>query len=101
MKQGSGLRRMMSLAMVVSALASIGGTTAQPGSNSMNRAKRTEATLPDKLPTRPVSVKNNFGGFSGEGSLKHNWGTLNQRQYRKLMRQNPSLRKSKKARRNN
>ena len=47
---------------------------------------------------RPVSFRNRFGTFSGESTGRHNWGVKNQRQYRKMLRSNPHLSRSKKCR---
>jgi len=48
---------------------------------------------------RPTSEKNLIGdGHSNANPYRHNWGVKNQRQYRKLCRQVPNIRKSKKFR---
>lgn len=71
--------------------------SAMAGSNTANVRSNKQAVVNDVTTPRPVSERNKFGGFSGRNA-GHNWGVKNQRQYRKMLSSNPSVRRSKKNR---
>ena len=63
---------------------------------SSEQGRREQAPMRISAPQVMVQYRNMFGGF---GNASHKASRhLNQRQYRKLVRQNPHLRKSKKYR---
>jgi hypothetical protein len=68
-------------------------------SNVVNQQTKKEALHQEKKVSRPEAEKNKFGGFSGmQNPYKHiRKGGRNQRQYRKWLRSNPHMRRSKKV----
>lgn len=92
------------LAAVVAAIAMLGSPAAAVSSSSsvpgtVNTANK-DAIKEDVTPVRPMSLRNKFGGFS-QVSVKAANVHKNQRQYRKHVRSNPWLLKSKKHRSKN
>lgn len=98
MKVGNGLRKVFA---TIAAFASLGFATQSAGvgqSTSKTITSNKEAVRDHSRKNLPVAIKNKMGGFSGESSKRHTWPMFrNQRQYRKLVRQNPHFRRSKKC----
>lgn len=96
------MRRSFARLGLLTAALALGGTPqalpAQQGSNNVRTVNK-DAIKEDITPTRPVMVRNAFGGF---GNVSHKASRmLNQRQYRKLVKQNPNIYRSKKHRSKN
>lgn len=96
------MRRSFSkLAVLGAALALAGApaaTASLPSSNQSQSVKK-DAIQQEVKQTRPMMVKNQSGLWGNE--TNNPFIDRNQRQYRKLVRQNPWMRKSKKHRSRN
>ena len=91
----------------VAALTALLAASSPVQSSSVNHNQVVRESSKNAIPVQSAmkynfSIRNMFGGFSGQSNpRKHKFGVLNQRQYRKLVRQNPCLLKSKKHRSKN
>jgi hypothetical protein len=87
---------MLAMANMGAPMAAPAAPTTQQQSQQQSSERREQAPMRISAPQVMVQYRNMFGGF---GNASHKASRhLNQRQYRKLVRQNPHLRKSKKYR---
>ena len=92
MKKASASKKFMAMMALATMAASV------PASASPSNPNKEGVCISYK-PSPYFINKNVFGGFSGNANPnKHRFGVLNQRQYRKWMRQCPHMRRSKKFR---
>lgn len=99
------MRKLSFFTAAALAMASLAHSTEQTnvyaGDNQQTsqRNNRREALPVKHIPIRLVSYRNDFGGFSGmQNVYKHiRKDGRNQRQYRKWLRSNPQMRRSKKS----
>lgn len=83
---------------IAASMFALGASTAQAGNPASMQGMSKEATRP-KNPTVALEQKAFPGGGDGDRNPnKHHWGKLNQKKYRKWMRQCPQMRRSKKCR---
>lgn len=97
-----GLSRIATIAMGLAAMAGMTNVTvAEPtGSTTTQQTNRRDAIAVKPEAPRPMmQVRKAFGFYGTESNKPSRF--LNQRQYRKLVRQNPCLAKSKKHRSKN
>lgn len=94
------MKKKLGLLGALTALATMGAPSmAAPTVNATTHEVREGIADVKKAPRPVMQVRNAFGGF---GNVSHKASRhLNQRQYRKLVRQNPHLRKSRKHRSKN
>lgn len=89
----------MAMANMTAPVAAASVTTQQEQGTERQSNRREQAPMRIAAPTMHMQFRNMFGGF---GNPTHKASRhLNQRQYRKLVRQNPHLRKSRKHRSKN
>ena len=82
----------------LSAMMAMASAPFSAGASAKQSSNKEMAVKSDQV-AAPVSYRNVFGGF-GNASTKPS-RFLNQRQYRKMVRQNPWIAKSRKHRKNN
>ena len=97
-KLGRG-KQMLTAILATIGLMGTGQSQYMPNNTAFNarQIKTNDATNQVLESVKPTSFKNNFSG--GDNPYKYyRVGDRNQRQYRKFIRQNPNLRRSKKCR---
>jgi hypothetical protein len=97
----STFRQVVAMAMGLAALGmgtpKINAAVSQ-AENSTQQQSRKDAVQEKHTPVRPVNKKSIFHGAGDSNPYKHNVTPKgNQRQYRKWLRQNPNMKKSKKV----